>query len=283
MRTELAGRTVSAFATGPSAAWVDFYEYAGRLLARGAVPWLDQARFAAFHSQAQGLLKSGVVELPLEPILRAMAAASDDLARDMRGKSRLGYPLRVLLGHPALRESLIALLAPLRSANPTRPLVLSMPSPGRLLELAYELAHRAPPTSPVGPEDAANAAVYLADLLGALSESRLDGLLIIEPPTVSDLADEWLESYEPIVNKAQHYRWEVGLMAAGAENAVPAEAGFDYQIGMGRSPGRIGHLIRYGAEGPSGAIEKEGVGFYYITMSGDVIPERLLSWLEQFR
>jgi hypothetical protein len=284
MMNELAvGRSVTAFANSPSAVWIDFYEYAAQLLCRGNVPWLDQTAFGAFHAQAQGLLRSGVVELPLEPILRALAGSSPGLAAEMRAKPRLGYPLRVLLGSPLLRQAVIGLLQPLRAANPTRPLVLSMPSPERLLEAAYELAHGEDPVLAVTADDACTGAVYVADLLGALSDCRLDGLLMVEAGDASQLSDEWLASYEPIINKAQHYRWETGLMAAGAVHPAEPEAGFDFQIGVEPAPGCMGQRIRYGADGAPQAAAPDSGRFRYVTISPDAVPERLLGWLEQFR
>lgn len=267
--------SISQFAAGDKAVWIDYYTYAAKLLAGGQVPWLDAAAFMAFHSKAQGLLKSGVIALPMEPMVRAVVAADEAIVANMRGKSRTTFPLRKLLEEPALRSALTGLLAPLRAAHASRPLALLLPSPRAFLALAYELAFSE--KAEISDDDVSSAAVYLADLLREFAASGIDAVVLVESGAGHD-AD--LAEVEPIANKALDYRWQLGLLDATRSAPLPATSRVDFLISASlpdAAPG--GQMLVYG-EGAAPAVRPRGQGqFRYVVVDPGAQPEALLAWL----
>src|SRR5260370_17107247 len=92
---------------GESVIWLDSHNYAGRLLAGGAPPWLEVAAFVAWQRKTQGLLKSSVASLPLAPVVAAWLEVRPELRVAMGAKTRSVYPLNLLLAaeplpHPSL-------------------------------------------------------------------------------------------------------------------------------------------------------------------------------------
>lgn len=267
--------SITRFAAGQKAVWIDYYAYAAKLLAGGQVPWLDAAAFMAFHSKAQGLLKSGVVALPVEPVVRAFVAADASITEAMRGKSRTTFPLRKLLEEPALRDALSALLAPLRAANAARPLALLLPSPRAFLALAYELAFGE--VAEIGEDDVGSAAVYVADLLRDFAGSGIDAVVLVESGAGQD-AD--LAELEPIANKALDYRWQLGLLDIGRAAPLPADSRIDFLISAGLPAAASGgQWLTYGA-GAAPSVTPLGEGqFRYVVVDPGAQPEALLGWL----
>ena len=201
------GKTIRELSQGTKpGVWLDFYDYGARLLANGDIPWLDQANFSAFFGKAQALLKSGVVSLPVERVTDALLTAHPSVRDEMRAKSRTSYPLRRLLEQALLRETVAGLLAPLRAANADRPLVLAVPSPRRWLALAYEQAHGRPldPAIAGNGDEIGGAAMFVADFLGAFSESGVDAVLLAETPGIAALDEQQISWYGPVLNKAHH-------------------------------------------------------------------------------
>lgn len=265
------------------ALWLDFYDYAATLLENGSVPWLDQARFSAFHGRAQALLKSGVVHLPVEPIADALLAANPALVDAMRAKSRTGYPLRRLLEEPALREAVARLLEPLRAANADRPLALMVPSPRRWLALAYRAARGQALAAEVAGngDEIGAAAVYVADFLRAFADCGLDAVVLVESPGQAPASAQELSWYDPVINKAHHYRWEVGLLDASPQEPVSA-GGVDFHIAPTLPEGMAGGIMLgpdfwMGTRPPA-----PGAGcFHYAVVPAAAVPETVLQRLTE--
>ena len=123
-----------------SVIWLDSHNYAGRLLAGGAPPWLEVAAFVAWQRKTQGLLKSSVASLPLAPVVAAWLAARPELRVAMGAKTRSVYPLKVLLADEPLREHLVEMASGMRSAV-GGVLALALPSPRAWVALAYRQGH----------------------------------------------------------------------------------------------------------------------------------------------
>lgn len=273
------GNSITALASGAGRGlWIDFYDYAGNLLSQGRVPWLDQARFADFHGKAQGLLKSSVVTLPLVRVIEALLDEMPELAAAMRLKSRPGFPLRRLLQETALRDVTAALLQPLRLACRDNPLVLALPSPARMLTLAFEIAHEGTldPAQAESGDEIEAASVYLADFLRVFAESGLDAILLDEGE--GGRAGQDLDRYEPILNKAQHYRWEVGLKEASVRG--DGAEGFDFRLAPGLPANVVGANVLgdefWSRDVP---VHRPAGQLLHVTIPVSAMPEAVLSRL----
>jgi hypothetical protein len=276
------GKTIRDLSNGTKpVVWLDFYDYGAGLLANGEIPWLDQANFSAFFGKAQALLKSAVISLPVERVADALLAAHPSLREEMRAKSRTSYPLRRLLEQASLREAVAGLLAPLRAANADRPLVLNVPSPRRWLALAYEQAHgrSLDPAIAGNGDEIGGASMYLADFLGAFSEAGVDAVLLAETPGIVALDEQQIAWYGPVLNKAHHYRWEAGLLAADAQGAI-VRGDLDFVVAPGLPadiPG--GCMVAEGFWNGAAAPSLCASQFHYAIVPTDAVPETVLQRL----
>lgn len=190
--------------------WLDYGAYAARLLANGAVPWLDADAAGAWVRKAQGLLKSDVVMLPVAAVVEQWLRAHPDLVAAMGAKRRTVYALRTLLADDGLREHLAALARVLRSSLSGTPLVLALPSPRLWVGQAFAQAH-AGESAEVDADAVDGAAAYIADFLRGFADSGLDGLLLEESADTEPASAADLQLYQAVLNVAAHYRWELGL------------------------------------------------------------------------
>lgn len=271
---------------GKTAVWLDYYSYAGALLTKGKVPWLDQAQFVAFLNTAQSLLHSDAISLPLEPLVAALLDANPDLRAAMKAKSRTSFPLRTLLGDETLREIATGLLTPLRASHEQPPLALLIPSPRRWLASAYQAAHG----TPLDPEVASDgdeidgAAVYLADFLRCFAESRIDALLLLENPGEAPANAEQWAWYDPIINTAGHYRWQIGVLDPAPLAPLSPGKGFDFCIAPTLAEGVPGGLIVDPAFWQGAAAPSLGTGqFRYAAIPAGATPEMVLQQLAKLR
>jgi hypothetical protein len=196
-------------ALGRCGLWLDYTAYAGRLLANGAVPWLDADAAGGWMRKAQSLLKSDVAALPLAAVVEQWLQAHPQLATAMAAKRRAVFPLKTLLAEEPLRAHLVELTRVLRALFDKLPLVLALPSPRRWVALAYQQATGETPEIDADAVD--GAAAYIADFLRAFADCRIDGLLLQETTDSAPASAEDLALYQPVFNVAAHYRWDVGL------------------------------------------------------------------------
>src|SRR5512143_2957635 len=143
-------------ASGGKTLWLDYVDYAGRLLAGGEVPWLDNASCGAWLRKAQGLLHSDVVSLPVDRVCSTWLVGHPALRDAMRARTRAVFPIKTLLADEALRVHLVALVLALRGNAPAPDFALTCPSPRAWVAAAYAQAHDA--DVDVGEDEADSAA-----------------------------------------------------------------------------------------------------------------------------
>ena len=269
---------------GKPGVWLDFYAYAADLLAKGNVPWFDQAQFVSFHNTAQSLLQSDVISLPLERL--AAALLDDNLRTAMKAKSRPGFPLRTMLQDAKLRDTISGLLSPLRASQQQLPLVLLLPSPRRWLASAYQAAHGTALDAAVAGDgdEIDSAAVYLADFLRCFADANIDALLLQENPGEAPSgAEQWLW-YDPVINIAKHYRWQVGGLDPAPTAALSIGTAIDFFIAPALAAGVPGGLMLsqdfwQGAEAPPLGSDL----FRYAAIPAGATPETVLQQLAKLR
>ena len=207
--------------------WLDYADYAARLLADGDPPWLNTADCVAWLRKAQGLLRSDVVALPLQSVALAWVSTHGNLRQAMQARKKVEYPLKVLLGDKDLRAHLVELANGLRASFDGLTLALVAPTPGAWLELAYRDALAAEPPTDVDDDAVDAVAVYAADFLRAFGECGVDALLFDASAGAGVVTQGTLELFQPIFNVCGHYRWEAGLLAPhGFEGMAPTDMTF---------------------------------------------------------
>jgi hypothetical protein len=259
--------------------WIDYVDYASRLLEPGGVPWTDTAGTVAWYRRAQGLLSSDVVPIPLWPIATRVVTAVPGVLEQMRAKTRVTHALRALLSSDGLRSTSGGLVRSLRVVFPQALLALSVPTPRDAIALAHGAAATAgAPDSPeIGEDEVDAAAPYLADFLRGFGDAGLD-LLLLESTHTVDPDD--LQACRPMLNTARHYGWEVGLRAPGSRLASLPD-GFDFFVGQAAGP------VAAELESRSVRVARVGEGaeatFYFAQVSSEASPERVLAALAQAR
>ncbi|MDP3288871.1 MAG: hypothetical protein Q8M64_11225, partial [Methyloversatilis sp.] len=122
--------------------WLKSSAYTRRLLlGEDGDPWLSGARYLAYFSQAQGLLRPDVAVVEVGELFDSWLVRHPEVRAELGSKKRLSFPLRKLLEQDEpralLAEIVEAVIANLRGQTP---LVLAMPSPKHWLFHANELA-----------------------------------------------------------------------------------------------------------------------------------------------
>ena len=244
--------------------WLDYRDYAARLLAGGNAPWGDPTALVAWFRAAQGLLHSDVVMLPAAAVAAAHAAPADADGDPLRR-------LRQQLSDATLRQAVNTTLAGLRAAFPALPLVLHLPTPGAWLAL---LLRDGADASLAQDEDSIDAAaVLIADFLRSFANAGLDGLLLDEldgtPPQDADAL------YLPLLNVASHYGWRAGWRCG--EGAC---AGFAFVLAP---DGDIAECAWPASPSTAMPAHRPAHRPRYLRIPVDGIPEQVLSVLEAQR
>lgn len=265
--------------------WLDYSEYAGALLSGGSVPWLDVSELVAWQRKAQGLLQSDVLELPIGSVSAAWLQAHPDLLDAMRGKRRPVFALKTLLADPGLRAHLLEIAKGLRASFARLPLALACPSPRRWAIEANRvaLASEASAIEDFGPDESEDAAAYLADFLRVFGDVGVDVLLLQESAESEPGDAGGFAAYQPVLNVASHYRWEIGL-AAPSGRPVAGDAGFGFVIAPQATDGRrSGRIVPHDFWSGSAAPDCTANGFRYASVPGDAKPETVLQRLAALR
>jgi hypothetical protein len=266
---------------GGKTLWLDYVDYAGDLLAGGAIPWLETSHCAAWQRKAQGLLASDVLAMPVARVCSAWLDAHGPLRAAMGAKKRAVFPLKTLLGDEALRAHLVDWLRAVRGSVPGPVLALECPSPRAWVAAAYTQALDA--ACEVGEDEADSAALYIADFLRIFGESGVDALLLAEtgasePATAAEIA-----CYQSVLNVASHYRWDVGLYVPGLRY-TGGEAGLDFVIAPQALPGAVTGLEIPAAfwDGAAEPAAQPG-SFRHAIIPRHADPERVLERLALLR
>lgn len=271
-------------AAGKPLLWLDDTAYAGRLLANGRTPWHDGAEYVAFRRKAQGLLRPDFVTVPVGAFASHWVAAHPDLKASMTAKKRAILPVRVLLADAGLRAHLVDTLRGLRAAFGGAPLMLALPSPRAWVSDAYALAFGAVAEVEVSGDEADSCAVYVAEFLRTFGDSGVDGLLLeeragAEPANAGELA--W---YQPVINIAGHYRWDIGVRLPTAAAFSGEATGMQFVIAPKPIAGAAHGLALDDAfwDGAPAATAPIG-GFRFATVPAEAVPERVLERVSVLR
>lgn len=197
--------------SGQNLLWLDHFEYAARLLARDDAPWLDSTACIAWLRNAQGLLGSDVLGLPLATISARWLGAHRELRDAMAARTRLSFALKALLADASLRAHLVELVRGVRASFADTPLALVCPSPRAWLVAAFQAAHGSAPATMPDDDATDGASVYLADFLRIFADSGVDVLLLQDRDGQAPGPLQDLVLCQPIFNVAAYYRWAVGI------------------------------------------------------------------------
>ncbi len=271
-------------AAGKPLLWLDDTAYVDRLLAGGKMPWLAAAELVALRRKAIGLLKPDVNVVPVGAITHAWAGSNAALKDSMASKKRAVVPARTLLADEPLRKHLIDVVQGLRAAFGSMPMVLQLPSPRALVSQAYRLAFGDAAEVEVGEDEADSCAVYMAEFLRSFGELGVDGLLLVEAPGAEPADASELEWYQPVINVAGHYRWDLGVELPGDATLDAAPSGFQFVIASSPIAGVVrGQRIDEAFWSGEVAPQTTERGFLFTHIPAEAVPETVLERLGALR
>lgn len=272
----------SGISSSRNPVWVDGLDYSREVLNQGkALPWSDTAALVAFVQKQQQLLRSDVLMIDLLDFFQVWTQSRPDLLQSMAKKSRLNYPLKVLLEDTAAIEQLRDFFKAISSVKGSEPLIVKVASPKLWMGTAFSMAHNG--ESPdVAWKDAERAALYIAGFLRAFGDTGIDGLLIVDDEGEGPANAEELASYQSLLNVAEHFRWSVGLYNPGVDFSVP-----DNSLGciVTNRPPETGctGIIPDQFWSSSEPASLPPADFYYIAVPEQTEPEHVLSSLQYAR
>lgn len=273
---------IAASAGGKVLVWLDFFAYTRKLLlAGGEIPWVNPGEFIAYHRQAQRLLSAGVAVLPLGHFFDAYLKRNPELLRSMAGKKRPGFALKTLLADEAPRALLIETAGAMRASYGSMPVVVTSPSPRAWVSWAHERANGPTSVAPT-PDDIEAAAMYMADFFRIFAHSGIDGLLLEEASGAGPASASELGWYQPVINVALHYRWDLGVKASGAPFLPGPDQGIAFVItDVKASSGVTGIVLPDSFWSEGGAPACPGNCFYFAEIPEDAKPEQVLERLSK--
>lgn len=268
--------------------WLKSSAYTTRLLlGEAGDPWGSAAQYLACFSQAHGLLRPDVAVVEVGELYDSWLARHPELRAELGAKRRLSFPLRKLLepvgARELLAEVLEAVAAHLRGQVP---LVLAMPSPRAWLYRANLLAGR--DGFELEPEAIEDAAMYVADVLRAVSQQPVAGLLFEEDGAAAVPEPVDVERYRPLLNVAQHYRWSLALRLGREPVLAWPDAG-EVQAVIGAPALIAGAACATGVDVGAGlwagqTIPALGAGqFYFAEVPRGHQPEQVLEQVARLR
>lgn len=264
--------------------WLDDLAYSDRLLANGKTPWHDAAEYVAFRRKAQGLLRPDFVVVPVGAFAAHWVATHADLKVAMAAKKRAIVPARTLLADEGLRAHLVETLRGLRAAFSGAPLVLAIPSPRAWVSEAYRQAFGAEAEVEVGGDEADACAVYVAEFLRSFGDSGVDGVLMEELAGAEPANAEELGWYQPVINIAGHYRWDIGVRLPTAAAFSGEAGGLQFVIAPKAVTGAANGLALGDAFwNGEAAAPAPAAGFRFATVPAEAVPEKVLERLATLR
>ena len=262
--------------------WIDAWRYGENLLNKGQpAPWDDVGQLVSFAGKLQALVASDVLMVEVQSFYDHWLAQNPALLQAMAEKRRLGYPLRTLLADEAARAQLHQVVQALCDSNSQLPLLLTMPSPRQWMARACCQA-RGIESVDVSWDDAESASMYLADNLRTYADCPLSGLLIRDEPGEGPSNASELARYQPLVNVAAHYQWQVVLDGCGEGEVDTAAAGG--VLLLGADIGGLSGVRVTGIDEPPGvAASLPGNCYFHVAVPENATPERVLEFLDNLR
>jgi hypothetical protein len=193
---------------------LDFHDYAQTVFLKGRrAPWGEAMAYSNFLGQAQGVLKSDALILPLDRFYDDLLTNSPDLRVAMGAKSRTGYALRTLLGDSDATIRAVEFVTTFVKTQRS-PVILQLCSPFRWLTETHALVGG---EAELDGDNAENSAMYVADLLRGFAALPLAGILLDDRTpagAASGLAVEF-DAYSPVANVTENYGWSLAMRRAG--------------------------------------------------------------------
>lgn len=273
---------LSTIAADRTPIWIDASNYGQKLLNNDKeIPWEDIGACVSYHRQLQGLVNSDVIAIQVGDFYQSWLEKHPALKSAMKEKRRLGYALRTLLADSKAKQLLNEFVKALCDCHPDTPVVLALPSPRKWMKEAYCYA-RDCDTVEVSWEDAESASMYMADFLRNFSDCDISAILLSDQTGEGVENDAHLLAYQPVINTAEHYRWEIVLL--GAQNDFTPNTDSGVCFSLCRNYSNTTGVFQSAAEWKNSELPLfSGEGFLFVEIPSNAIPEEVLEELANLR
>jgi hypothetical protein len=184
-----------------------------RLLHGATVPWSEPVECQSYFGQAESLLRPDATLVDIGAAYTHHLAMRPDLAEAMGARGRVGFPLKTMLADDILADSVTGVVRVLAETS-RLPLVLQLPAPMRWLALTSAAVGHGD-LAALTVDHAESASMYLADWLRRVDSLPVTLLLLDgrrdDHHALADVIADDLDSYAPLINSADHYRWGLAL------------------------------------------------------------------------
>lgn len=273
---------LSTIAAERTPVWIDATSYGQKLLNNNKeVAWEDIGACVSYHRQLQGLINSDVIAVQVGDFYQSWLKQHPALKSAMKEKRRLGYALRTLLADPKAKQLLNEFVKALCDCYPDVPVTLVLPSPKQWMKQAYCYA-RDCDTVDVSWEDAESASMYMADFLRNFSDCDISAILLSDQPGEGVENDAHLQAYQPVINTAEHYRWEIVL--SGAQNSFTPKDDSGISFSLCKNYSSTTGVFQSAAEWKNSELPLfSGEGFLFVEIPENAVPEEVLDELVNLR
>jgi hypothetical protein len=273
---------LSTIAADRTPIWIDATKYGQKLLNNDKeIAWEDIGACVSYHRQLQGLINSDVIAVQVGDFYRNWFDRHPALKSTMKEKKRLGYALRTLLADLEAKKQLNEFVKALCDCYPDTPVTLVLPSPKQWMKQAYCYA-RDCDTVDVSWEDAESASMYMADFLRNFSDCDISAILLSDQLGDGVENDLHLQAYQPVINTAEHYRWQIVLSGALESFRPKSDSGICFNLCSSYSSNT--GVFQSAAEWKNSTLPLfSGEGFLFVEVPKDAVPEEVLEELDHLR
>jgi hypothetical protein len=184
-----------------------------RLLHGATVPWSEPVECQSYFGQAERLLRPDATLVDIGAAYTHHLAMRPDLVEAMGARSRVGFALKTMLADDTLADAVTGIVRVLAETS-RLPLVLQLPAPLRWLALTSAAVGHGDPAA-LTVDHGESASIYVADWLRRVDSLPVALLLLDgrrgDDYALADVAADDLDSYAPVINAADHYRWGLAL------------------------------------------------------------------------
>ncbi len=265
--------------------WLDHMAFAkATLLPDSDLPWMDAPAFAQWQAKALGLLGKHVVLIPLAGGITAWLRHHPEAIQELRqAKGPLGMT-RMLCAHAGFTQWLQDLILNLKTTLPSGQAAVVIPGPAAWMALLLTEVQGVTAPS-IDPEDAEDAAVYLANALRRIPADALDRLLI----DVRVAQGDSLAGLDTLQKVATHYQWRLGVQAHARDSLDGRPLAFaivdrlTHEPKTGAHGACVGAMVELKLAAAAMACNAEAhMDFIVVRLPHDLAPELVLGELRAF-
>jgi hypothetical protein len=157
-----------------------------------------------------------------------------------------------------------------------------MSSPKRWIGAAHCQAQNKD-TTEVSWDDAESASMYVADFIRYFSDCSLSGILLHDNEGEGPASESDTLRYQPVINVAEHYNWQVVLDGCSSGFTASSEQGVNLCLGSQGGAAQGQKLAPSYFDDRQGAPSLSEGQFLYVVVPPDAIPESVLESLEELK